>query len=101
MKIAFRIASVFVALAACGSAVAGDYQSQVDHCLNQFANTHDQATVTLGCDAQGGKLVNCKVVESTAAAKGFDKAALCVAEFLPMGSKTGSVKVPVRFSGEG
>ena len=40
-----------------------------------------------------------KVLSDSAAGKGFDKAALCVADALPMGSKTGTVKVPMRFPG--
>jgi hypothetical protein len=99
MKNSVRIAACFAALAFCNTAFAGDYQSQVDHCLNQFANTHDQASVMLECDAQSGKLTNCKVVENNGS-QGFAKAAMCVAEFLPMGSKTGAVKVPVRFAGD-
>ena len=46
-----------------------------------------------------GKLSGCKVLEDSKAGKGFDKAALCVADALPMGSKTGVVKVPMRFPG--
>jgi hypothetical protein len=53
-------------------------------------------------DATGGKLANCKVVENTGpAGKGFDKAAVCIADSMPMGSKTGTIRVPFRFSGEG
>ena len=67
--------------------------------LFRSANTHDAATVTLQCTAAGGKLSECKVVDNTTPGKGFDKAALCVADSLPMGTKSGSVKVPIRFSG--
>jgi len=38
-------------------------------------------------------------VDNSAAGKGFDKAAMCIAEKLPMGAKTGTVKVPFRFPG--
>jgi hypothetical protein len=37
------------------------------------------------------------VVENSAPGKGFDKAATCVASFLPMGSRSGVVRVPVKF----
>ena len=53
----------------------------------------------LECSATAGKLSGCKVLEDSKAGKGFDKAALCVADALPMGSKTGVVKVPMRFPG--
>jgi hypothetical protein len=39
------------------------------------------------------------VVSDSAPGKGFDKAALCVAEAMPMGDKTGDVKIPMRFPG--
>lgn len=78
---------------------ASAFQDHVDHCLDKFANTRDSATVMLQCNATDGKLSECKVVENSAPGRGFDKAALCVAEKLPMGSKVGEIKVPVRFSG--
>ena len=59
----------------------------------------DAATVMLECSADGGKLSGCVVLQDSAAGKGFDKAALCVAEAVPMGAKTGQVKVPMRFPG--
>ena len=33
--------------------------------------------------------------------KGFDKAAICVAQVLPIGAKTGELKIPMRFPGGG
>ena len=68
-------------------------------CLEKNANTRDAASVMLSCTAAGGKLTACTVVTNSAPGKGFDKAALCVADALPMGAKTGEVKVPVRFPG--
>ena len=50
--------------------------------------------------AAGGKLADCKVVESNGS-KGFEKAAMCVADALPIGTKTGDIKVPIRFPGGG
>jgi hypothetical protein len=78
---------------------ASAFQDHVDHCLDKFANTRDSASVMLQCSAGDGKLSDCKVVENSAPGRGFDKAALCVAEKLPMGAKTGDIKVPVRFAG--
>ena len=53
----------------------------------------------LECNAGGGKLGGCKVVDNSAPGKGFDKAAVCVAGFLPVGAKTGTIRVPVKFTG--
>ncbi len=50
----------------------------------------------LECTTDAGKLTECKVVDNSAAGKGFDKAAMYTAEKLPMGAKTGTVKVPFR-----
>jgi hypothetical protein len=44
-------------------------------------------------------LTDCKVTVAPSPDNGFDKAALCVANLLPIGSKTGTVKVPIRFQG--
>ena len=68
-------------------------------CVDKFASTSTSANVMLECNAEGGKLGACKVVDNSAPGKGFDKAAVCVASFLPMGAKTGTVRVPVRFTG--
>lgn len=86
-------------LATAGSSVAGSFEESMGKCLVRHANTKDSAMVMLECTAGGGKLAGCKVLEDSSGGKGFDKAALCVAEALPMGAKTGLVKVPVRFPG--
>ena len=88
--------SLFVAQSALA---AGGFEDQMDRCLQQFANTRDAAQVMLECNADGGKLSACKVLDNSVAGKGFDKAAMCIAEKLPMGAKTGTVKVPFRFPG--
>jgi hypothetical protein len=88
--------SFFVAQAA---SAAGGFEDQMGRCLQQFANTRDAAQVMLECTADAGKLTDCKVVDNSAAGKGFDKAAMCIAEKLPMGAKTGTVKVPVPLPG--
>lgn len=90
--------SLFIAQAA---SAAGGFEDQMGRCLQQFANTREAAQVMLECTADAGKLSGCKVLEDSKPNKGFDKAALCVAEALPMGSKTGTVKVPMRFPGGG
>jgi hypothetical protein len=94
------IGGVFGALVMAGSAAADakSYQAAVQHCLDQFANANDSATVTLECSAAAGKLGDCKVLENTAS-KGFGQAAMCVAKEIPVGDKTGTIKVPVRFAG--
>ena len=93
-------AGLLGAFAIVGSAAADakSYQAAVERCLNQFANSNDAATVTLECEAAGGKLDGCKVVDNTGG-KGFGQAAVCVAKELPIGDKTGTIKVPVRFAG--
>ena len=80
---------------------AASFEESMDRCLTKNANTKDAATVMLDCNADGGKLTSCKVLSDSSPGKGFDKAALCVAEALPMGSKSGEIKVPMRFPGGG
>jgi hypothetical protein len=102
MKNKFVMAVVLAGgLMAANVTVAADFQEQMNACLEKHANTHDKASVLLECDAQNGKLANCKVVENSAAGKGFDKAAMCIADSMPMAGKTGTIRVPFRFSGEG
>ncbi len=81
------------------SAFAGAFEEKMGNCLARHANMKDSAAVVLECTAAGGKLSGCSVLSNSAGGKGFDKAALCVADVLPIGSKTGVVKVPVRFPG--
>jgi len=95
------VVCALVGLSMSTSAFAGSgFQDHVDQCLERHANVHDAASVTLQCTAQGGKLSDCKVLENSAPGRGFDKAALCVAETLPMGAKVGEIKIPVRFTGQ-
>jgi len=84
-----------------GASVASSFEDSMARCLTKNANTRDAAVVMLGCTADAGKLSGCKVISDSAPGKGFDKAALCVADALPMGGKTGEVKVPMRFPGGG
>jgi hypothetical protein len=102
MKYSLPIAGgIFGSLILAGSACAASFQESMDSCLSRYANPRDAASVMLECNADNGKLSDCKVVESKAPSKGFEKAAMCVAEALPMGSKTGTIKVPIRFAGGG
>ena len=52
-----------------------------------------------GLVAAGGKVASCTVLSDSAPGKGFDKAALCVASAMPIGDKSGEVKIPMRFPG--
>ena len=90
---------VALSLMLAGSVSAASFQEAMGKCLTKNANTKDAATVMLQCTAAGGKLAGCSVVSDSAPGKGFDKAALCVAEAMPMGDKTGDVKIPMRFPG--
>jgi hypothetical protein len=92
-------AGVALCLAFAGASSAADFQESMAKCLTKHANTREAAVVMLECSANAGKLSGCKVLDDSKAGKGFDKAALCVADALPMGSKTGTVKVPMRFPG--
>jgi hypothetical protein len=96
---AFVAAGLLAAVSLAGPASAANLQAQMESCLNKHANTRQAASVTLECTATAGKLSACKVVTSQAPSPGFEKAAVCVAEVLPMGDKSGTVRVPVRFPG--
>jgi hypothetical protein len=101
MKKAFVLAmGVVGSMAIAGGALAdGSFQDHYSDCVDRFASTSVQASVMLECTADSGKLGGCKVVDNSAPGKGFDKAAMCVAGYLPMGGKTGTVRVPIRFAG--
>ena len=77
----------------------GAFQQHYSDCVDKFASASASASVMLSCTAAGGKLDACEVKENSAPGKGFDKAAICVAKFLPMGAKTGPVQVPIKFAG--
>ena len=84
---------------ATGALADGSFQEHYTDCVDRFASSGASANVMLECNAEAGKLGACKVVDNSAPGKGFDKAAVCVAGFLPMGAKTGVIRVPVRFTG--
>ncbi|MET0293560.1 MAG: hypothetical protein ABW042_00970 [Phenylobacterium sp.] len=90
---------IMFSLALATSSQGAGFEEKMGSCLSKHANTKDAASVVLECTAGGGKLSGCSVVSSSVNGKGFDKAALCVADVLPIGAKTGVVKVPVRFPG--
>ncbi len=91
-------AAMLTIVGSTGPALA-DFQERMEHCLTTFANPADPATVQLQCTASNGKLADCKVTQAVPADKGFEKAAICVADYLPMGSKSGAIVVPIRFPG--
>jgi hypothetical protein len=92
---------VILSLALATVSSAASFEESMSRCLSKNANARDAATVMLDCNAEAGKLSGCKVISETAPGKGFDKAALCIADVLPIGSRTGEVKVPLRFPGGG
>ena len=100
-KVIAVMGGVGMSLALVSATAAASFEESMSRCLSKNANTRDAATVMLDCNADGGKLSGCKVLSESAPGKGFDKAALCVADVLPIGSKTGQVKVPLRFPGGG
>lgn len=93
------VACVTGMMALVGPAWAGSLSDQFSSCVSKFANDKQSVSVMLECNAADGKLSDCKVTDAPSPANGFDKAALCVADVLPIGSKTGTVKVPIRFQG--
>jgi hypothetical protein len=100
-KVIALMGGVSLSLILAGATSAASFEDSMSRCLSKNANTRDAATVMLDCTADGGKLSGCKVLSESTPGKGFDKAALCVAEVLPIGSRTGQVKVPLRFPGGG
>jgi hypothetical protein len=93
------VAALSALMMVVAPASAADLSAQMGKCLTKYANTHQAASVMLECTADAGKLGNCKVVQSDAPSKGFENAAICVAEVLPMGGKSGTIRVPMRFPG--
>lgn len=86
-------------MAISASAFAGDFAKDFTACVDKYAaNPKAPASVMMECNAANGKLSDCKILEAPTPAAGFDKAALCVAEILPIGSKTGTTKVPLKFN---
>ncbi len=97
-KIKTVLTAAAVVMAFTSAASAAGLSEQFTACAAKFANPKLAATVMLECTAADGKLSDCKVLEAPAPANGFDKAAMCVAEVLPIGTRTGSIKVPVKFN---
>ena len=98
-KFKFGFAAIVMAGAVVAPATAGDLTQVFHTCVTKFARSTDAATVTLECVAADGKVSGCKVVEAPSPADGFDKAALCVADSLPVGNRTGTIKFPIKFTG--
>ena len=97
MKYGIWVAGAAVAMLIATPAVAGSLAEQFASCASKFASSKQAASVMLECTAADGKLSGCKVLEAPSPAAGFDKAAMCVADALPVGSRTGSIKVPIKF----
>jgi hypothetical protein len=97
-KIKAIVTTFTAVLALSASATAGGLTEQFSSCVAKFANPKLGATIMLECTAGDGKLSDCKVIDAPSPPNGFDKAAMCVAEVLPVGSKTGPIKVPVKFN---
>ncbi len=95
-----RLVTVVISAATfVGPAFAASLNDQFTNCVTKFANSKQSVSVMLDCNAADGKLSDCKVTDAPSPENGFDRAALCVAALLPIGSKTGRVKVPIRFQG--
>jgi hypothetical protein len=93
------VLAAMVALSGLSAAAsAGSLSEAFSKCVDKYANAKTEAMVMLECNAADGKVSDCKVVENSASVAGFDKAALCVADALPIGNKTGSIRVPVKFN---
>jgi hypothetical protein len=97
MKFSAYVAGLASVLVLATPSLAGSLADQFASCASKFASSNKAASVMLECTAADGKLSDCKVTEATPTGGGFDKAALCVAEALPVGSRTGTVKVPIKF----
>jgi hypothetical protein len=96
LKAVLTAATAVVAFA--GASSAAGLAEQFTNCAAKFANPKLGATVMLECTAADGKLSDCKVLDAPTPANGFDKAAICVAGVLPIGTRTGAIKVPVKFN---
>ena len=96
--IKFVFAASVMAVAVTAASSAGGLAEQFSACASKYASSKVSATVMLECTAADGKLSDCKVLEAPSPTNGFDKAAMCVAEVLPIGSRTGAIKVPVKFA---
>ncbi len=95
-----RFAAVVASVTSfAGSTFAASLNDGFSDCVKRFANDEQSASVVLVCKASNGKLSDCKVTIAPSPENGFGKAALCVANLLPVGSITGTVKVPIRFQG--
>ena len=92
------MASAATVLMVSVASFAGSLSEQFVSCVTKFADPKIGASVMLECNAADGKLNSCKVIEAPSPANGFDKAAICVADALPVGSKTGPIKVPLKFN---
>lgn len=93
----FGLTAIVVAAAMTTPGFAGDLGEVFRSCVSKFARSTQDATVTLECTAADGKVSGCKVLNAPMPSNGFDKAALCVADALPIGNKTGTISFPIKF----
>jgi hypothetical protein len=96
-KTIVRVVSIAFSASLAAPSFAGTFADEFSKCVTKYARSTQAATVTLECTAADGKVSDCKVTEAPVPRNGFDKAALCVAEVLPIGTKTGTISFPVKF----
>jgi hypothetical protein len=95
MRFGVLLAGAALAAVVAIPAEAGSLADQFASCAQKYS-VNKAASVMLECTAADGKLSDCKVVDA-GAVSGADKAAICVADALPVGSRTGAIKVPIKF----
>ncbi|GAA0588278.1 hypothetical protein [Rhizomicrobium electricum] len=93
----FGLTAIVFAAVVTAPVCAGDLTEVFHSCVAKFARSTQDATVTLECTAADGKVSGCKVLNAPTPSNGFDKAALCVADALPIGGKTGTISFPIKF----
>ena len=95
VKFGVLLASAAVMAVLVIPAEAGSLAEAFVSCAQKYSISKP-ASVMLECTAADGKLSECKVLDA-GTLPGADKAAICVADALPVGSRTGSIKVPIKF----
>lgn len=98
LQLTLTAALLLTAGVAQASNDATSLQSRLKACTDRYAVGGIDAVVTLTCQARDGKLEDCKPTSATPANRGFENAAVCVAAFLPMGTRVGEIHIPIRFT---
>ena len=92
------VGALLVSLAAATAPLAEEtFADHMNDCVDRYVHSNNGGKVVLDCTAKDGKTSDCKVVENSAPGLGYDKAATCVADALPLGSKTGAIRIPILF----